>query len=54
MARIYLAGKNTSQIAKRLGVTQERAAQLVRRGIAYMWDSGWLSHAQSGPGGGAD
>ena len=42
-ARLYLeGGAATSQMAVTLGVTEERIAQMVRLGISYMQQSGWL------------
>jgi hypothetical protein len=47
VARVYLNGEfDTSQIAGTLGVTPERAAQMVRLGISYMREAGWLRPAE--------
>lgn len=48
-ARLYLGGDFTmEQIGTTLGVTAERAAQVVRLGINYMKTAGWLRPALPG------
>jgi hypothetical protein len=45
-ARVYLEGSvKAKQIAKTLGVTDERAAQVLRLGIKTLRDLGWLRPA---------
>lgn len=57
-ARIYLQEPMTAeQLAKFTGVTRERGAQIIRLGVKYMQEAGWLRpvgvspkrHPRSGP-----
>jgi hypothetical protein len=45
IARIYLEESNAGEVAEALGRTAERAAQMVRTGIKYMVQVGWLRPA---------
>lgn len=42
MAKIYLEGTTVVELGEALGVTSERVAQVVRLGINYMTEAGWL------------
>jgi hypothetical protein len=44
-AQIYLDGSKALELAATLGVTPERAAQMVRLGIRHMRSAGWLRPA---------
>lgn len=46
-ARVYLESKmGVVEMSSGLGVTSERVAQVVRLGISYMREQGWLREAQ--------
>lgn len=46
-ARIYLEGNGkVGDLAKTFGVTPERAAQVVRLGVKWMVQAGWLRLAE--------
>lgn len=51
MARIYLTddAMTTGAMGVLIGRTEERAAQIIRLGIKYMQEAGWLYSAQKTP-----
>ena len=44
-AQVYLSGTDVAEMGKGIGRTAERAAQLVRLGLSYMLEAGWLRPA---------
>lgn len=48
-ARIYLGGSDTRDMARSMGLTSERVAQIIRLGIDHMTKAGWLRPADSSP-----
>ena len=47
LARMYMEGDQTvAEISKGMGLTPERVAQIIRKGIKYMRENGWFCQVQ--------